>query len=275
MVFRWCLNDSKSLQVSKTVFSILTDLNNAVVWIVLNRPPISNSSSHFSSSWELFLTLQLKLVWTSPSYPTVFLILCQVSSIRLFLSFLWFSLCCPTRRPNLLCKKFVFFLLLIPRYGILISIRLSVVFLLFFFKIQENILRLFLYDVFWYHFVVWMNFNFLYISQVDYPSRPVMSRLIFPLLWFTTFTYYMINSFLPITISSTLAILLRIYSAGLRDRRKRDRTPLSPLRSLSDKYLWEKYEPTYPSSCGLNRIAAVLIEGWLWYQNNPRTLVCH
>ena len=43
MVF---LNDSKSLQVSWTLFDILTDLNDAVVWMFSARP--SNSSSPFN-----------------------------------------------------------------------------------------------------------------------------------------------------------------------------------------------------------------------------------
>ena len=45
MAFPGCLNDSKSSQVTRTLLSILTDLNHAVVWIVSTRPPIFNSSS--------------------------------------------------------------------------------------------------------------------------------------------------------------------------------------------------------------------------------------
>ena len=55
------------------------------------------------------------------------------------------------------------------------------------------------------------------------------------------------------------------YSAGLRNRSKRVRTQVALLRSLSDKYSWERYEPPYPPSYGLNSIIAVLLEGWLWY----------
>ena len=47
MVFYWSLSDSKSHQVSRTLLSILTDLNNAVVWMVSTRPLISKSSSPF------------------------------------------------------------------------------------------------------------------------------------------------------------------------------------------------------------------------------------
>ena len=41
MVFQWSLNDSKSPQVSRTLLSILSNVNNAVVWIVSTRPHIS------------------------------------------------------------------------------------------------------------------------------------------------------------------------------------------------------------------------------------------
>ena len=45
MVFQWSLSDSKSLQVSRTLFSILIDLNNAVLWMFSTRVLIFNSSS--------------------------------------------------------------------------------------------------------------------------------------------------------------------------------------------------------------------------------------
>ena len=45
MVFHWSLSDSKSPQVSRTLLSILADLNNSVLLMVMARPLISNSSS--------------------------------------------------------------------------------------------------------------------------------------------------------------------------------------------------------------------------------------
>ena len=39
-----------------------------------------------------------------------------------------------------------------------------------------------------------------------------------------------------------------------RNRCKRGRTPVALLRSLSGKYSWERYEPPYPPSYGLNSI---------------------
>ena len=48
MVFHWSLNDSKSPQISRTLLSILTNLNNAVVWMVFTCPLISKFSSLFT-----------------------------------------------------------------------------------------------------------------------------------------------------------------------------------------------------------------------------------
>ena len=45
MVFHRNLSDNKCPQVSRTLLSILTDLNNAVVWTVSTHPLISKSSS--------------------------------------------------------------------------------------------------------------------------------------------------------------------------------------------------------------------------------------
>ena len=44
MVFHWIQGDSKFPQVSKTVLSILADLDNAGVWMVSSRPLTSKSS---------------------------------------------------------------------------------------------------------------------------------------------------------------------------------------------------------------------------------------
>ena len=49
MVFHWSLSDSKTPQVSRTLRSILTVLNNAVVWMVSTRPPTSKSFSPFNN----------------------------------------------------------------------------------------------------------------------------------------------------------------------------------------------------------------------------------
>ena len=47
MVSHMTLSDSKSTQVSRTLLSILANLNYAVVWMVSGCPLISNDSSPF------------------------------------------------------------------------------------------------------------------------------------------------------------------------------------------------------------------------------------
>ena len=49
MVFQWSLSDSNNLQISRTLLSILADLN-AVVWMVSASPLISKSSNLFTIS---------------------------------------------------------------------------------------------------------------------------------------------------------------------------------------------------------------------------------
>ena len=49
MVFHWSLSDSKSLQVSRTLLSILAILSNVVLWMVSSGPLISKSLSLFNN----------------------------------------------------------------------------------------------------------------------------------------------------------------------------------------------------------------------------------
>ena len=50
MVFHGSLSDSKSLPVSRTLLSIMSDLNRVVVWMVSTRPLICKSSRPFNNS---------------------------------------------------------------------------------------------------------------------------------------------------------------------------------------------------------------------------------
>ena len=59
MVFHWSLSDSKSPQVSRTLLSILADLNYAVVWMVFIRPVLSKSSC---SCTNLLVTVPRALI---------------------------------------------------------------------------------------------------------------------------------------------------------------------------------------------------------------------
>ena len=49
------------------------------------------------------------------------------------------------------------------------------------------------------------------------------------------------------------------------NRCKRVRIKVTLLRSLSGKYLWERYEPPYPPSYGLNSTTTNLLGERLWH----------
>ena len=51
-----------------------------------------------------------------------------------------------------------------------------------------------------------------------------------------------------------------VKTAGLQNRTKQVQTPVALLRSLLNKYPWEKYEPPYPHSYGLNSTTTVLLK---------------
>ena len=126
MVFRWSLSDSKSIQVTWTLLSILTDLNNAVISGVSIRPPISNSSSLISKLWGSFQVHQLHLVSPSHSCFTAFLVPWQGSSICRTFRFLWFLLCGPPERQNPEYFRLPLFCIMITRSCLLVGIRWSV-----------------------------------------------------------------------------------------------------------------------------------------------------
>ena len=63
-VFRFCLSDSKSSQVFRTLFRILDDLSNATFWISLALPLISNSSSLFTKPLRIVPSVSITIVTT-------------------------------------------------------------------------------------------------------------------------------------------------------------------------------------------------------------------
>ena len=88
MVFHWSLSESKSSQVSRTLLSILADLNYAVVWIISTRPLISKCSSPCSSPLEIVLSASntISITVTFMFHSFFFSSLARSS----YLSLLWF-----------------------------------------------------------------------------------------------------------------------------------------------------------------------------------------
>ena len=117
MVFHWSLNYSKFPPVSRTLLSILADLNNAVVWVVSIRPP----------NYELLWTIPSKII-TIGTFVTFMIhsFLCSLCTCHSF-CFLWFSCSSPFGLQSSLYGRFSFFVCVwITRPDLLVRIKLSV-----------------------------------------------------------------------------------------------------------------------------------------------------
>ena len=164
MLFHWSLSDSKSLQVSRTLLSILVDLNNAVVWTVSTRLVISKSSIPCTNP-----------LVTEPKAPITICIIVTFTFHNFshsrarskYLSFfshsfnftLWSA-----GTANSIILQVLSFLLIIIRSCRLVEIRWSVCIskslrsLCVSFSRTDSGLCI-------YHLFVWSNFNFLYNSS--------------------------------------------------------------------------------------------------------------
>ena len=83
MVFHLSLSDSKSPRLSRTLLSILADLNNAVIFMVSTRPPISNSSISFYQAFEYRLQLvsRSRYVFSNFEIPMFFMYTCYLNEL--------------------------------------------------------------------------------------------------------------------------------------------------------------------------------------------------
>ena len=89
MVFHWSLSNSESPKVSRTLLSILADLNNAVVWVV-SALLISNFSSPHPKPLESFRVHRLQSVLPSTSCSIPLLVVWKGPSTYLSFRFLYF-----------------------------------------------------------------------------------------------------------------------------------------------------------------------------------------
>ena len=127
MVSHWSLNENKSSKVSRTLLSILADLNNAVVWMFSTRPVISK-----------FPSPRTNLLVTVPRAPMTigFIVIFMVQSffqfpnkIEVFIPFSYsfnLTLCSAgTVKSPILQVLFFFVIITSGRY---LSIHLSICF---------------------------------------------------------------------------------------------------------------------------------------------------
>ena len=86
MIFYWSLSENKSPQVSRTLLSILADLNNEIVWMVSTFSVISTSSSLCTSP-----SVTEQLIRSSLSCSKVFFQFpCKVEVIIILFTFFQF-----------------------------------------------------------------------------------------------------------------------------------------------------------------------------------------
>ena len=112
MVFYCSLSDSKSPQVSRSRLSILDDLNNGEVWIVLIRPVISKSYSPCTNSLmtvpraSIIIGITVTFMFERPFF---FSIPFQCPGTYPSFRFLSVLICCPLGQQSSRFCKFSFF----------------------------------------------------------------------------------------------------------------------------------------------------------------------
>ena len=123
MISHWSLTDSKFPQVSRTLLSILADLNNAVVWMVSTRPVIFQLSNLFTNLSVIVsrapITIGIIITFMFHSFSCS---LARSRYLSFFLLSFYFTLW-SARKAKFTIQQVLFFLLIIIRSGHLAEIR--------------------------------------------------------------------------------------------------------------------------------------------------------
>ena len=191
MVFHWSLSDSKSPQVFRTLLSIMADLHNAVVWKSSIHPLMSKSSNPCTSP---LVTVSSAPITTGITVTFMFHSFSISLARSKYLSVFSLSFSFTKRKcPQFGCFSFfVDYLVVWPR---LVDPFVSQ-------KPKEIFVSHFLGGIWIVHitFVRMVKFKLFAQLPIDYLPYPVVSSLILFLRKFTAFDYYMIDSFVSITI---------------------------------------------------------------------------
>ena len=121
------LSDSKSLQVSRTLFSILANRNNAVVWIISTCPLISKSSSLFINLLVIVLSAPTTIdITVTVMFPSFFSSLARSQFLSFHLLCFSFTQWSAGTAKSTIWQVLLFIFLSITRSGRLSGIRWSV-----------------------------------------------------------------------------------------------------------------------------------------------------
>ena len=176
MVSHW--SDSKSPQMSRTLLSILADLNNVVVWMVSTCPLISKSPSPFINPLVTVLRppiiISLNVTQTFHGFFNSVARSRYLSFFSLFFDFTRWS--ADTAKSTIRCVLFFFlffFLLIIKSSGRLAEIKWSVCVS----KSQRSVCVSFFRGdsgLCIYHLLLWSNFNFFALFTLPTQSCQVL-----------------------------------------------------------------------------------------------------
>ena len=175
MVLHCSLSDSKSPQVSRTRLGILAVLSNAVFWIVSTRPPTSKSSRPFNNPLVIVPNAPITIgTIVTFMFHSFFNSLARSRYLSFFpLSFrfiLW-----PTGTAKSTILQIFLFFIIIMWSGRLAGIKWPVCML----KSHRNLCESFSRTgagLCIYHLFVWLNWNFLHISQwITLPTQSCLA----------------------------------------------------------------------------------------------------
>ena len=191
MVFQRNLSDNECPQISRTLLSILVNLNKAIVLMVSIRTSISNFSCPFSNA--------LKNVSTPPYYCRSPLLSCSQARSKYSFHFLWFHFV--VRRYGKVYEFgwvfFSFFLFCLLSLGLLFWLGFLVIYL--YFKILQKCVPHSLRHILVCAntMVVWSNFRFLHNSQwTTFPTQSCLvlhsfsASLLHSLYYYYYYYYY-------------------------------------------------------------------------------------
>ena len=161
MGFPCSLSDSKSTKVSRTLLSIFSDLDNAVVWMVFPCPLISKSSSHFTSPLGIVPSTPITTgITVTFMFHSFFSSRARSIYLSLFTVSFYFTLWSTETAGSI----FFFVLLTLTRSGFLAEIRWSVCIS----KSQRTLCVSFSRTdsgLYIFYLFAWSNLNFLHNSQ--------------------------------------------------------------------------------------------------------------
>ena len=123
MVYHWSVNESEFPQVSRTLLSILTNLNNTVVWMVSTCPVTCKSFNLFTNSKVSIPSISITTDITVPFIFHRFILVFKQRLVTYLLFRFIFLLARPQGRQSPLFGWLSFFLLTISWPGDLPAIR--------------------------------------------------------------------------------------------------------------------------------------------------------